>query len=87
MSNPSCWRNRSKGHLLNFLPSMLSIKSNFCFDLQAREYIAEKSSIDTNDSTDNRPAVVEKSPTGEYENPAFQTSASLVRICTLTGLA
>lgn len=42
----------------------------------AREYIADKTSIDSNGSVDLHLGTVSQSPTGEYENEAFQPSGA-----------
>ena len=50
--------------------------------LQAREYIGDKSSVDSNGSLDFYDGPVSRSTTGGYENEGFQpsTAASLVKL-------
>ena len=52
------------------------------FFRQAREYIADKTSVDSDGSLDLHIGTVSQSPTGGYENEGFQPSAavSLVRM-------
>ena len=53
------------------------------FIRQAREYIADKSSVDSNGSLDFYDGPVSQSATGGYENEGFQssTAVSLVSLC------